>query len=74
MVDIEGLKREILERLRPLNPELVILFGSYAHGNPTEDSGIAQEFSGESRSEAENVLPRNSFCLASLQLVVYTMH
>jgi len=46
MVDIEGLKREILERLRPLNPELVILFGSYAHGNPTEDSGIAQEFSG----------------------------
>jgi hypothetical protein len=46
VVDIEGLKQEILERLRPLNPELVVLFGSYAHGNPTEDSGIAQEFSG----------------------------
>jgi len=40
MVDIEALKREILERLRPLDPERVILFGSYAYGNPTEDSDI----------------------------------
>ena len=40
MVDIEELKQEILERLRPLDPERVILFGSYAHGNPTEDSDI----------------------------------
>jgi len=40
MVDIEELKREILERLRPLDPERVILFGSYAYGNPTEDSDI----------------------------------
>jgi len=40
VVDIEELKREILERLRPLGPERVILFGSYAHGNPTEDSDI----------------------------------
>ena len=40
MVDIEELKREIVERLRPLDPERVILFGSYASGNPTEDSDI----------------------------------
>lgn len=40
MVDIEKLKEEILERLRPLDPERVILFGSYACGNPTEDSDI----------------------------------
>ena len=40
VVDIEELKREIVERLRPLDPERVILFGSYAHGNPTEDSDI----------------------------------
>jgi len=40
VVDIEELKQEILERLRPLDPERVILFGSYAHGNPTEDSDI----------------------------------
>ncbi len=40
MVDIEELKREIIERLRPLDPERVILFGSYATGNPTEGSDI----------------------------------
>jgi len=40
VVDIEELKREILKRLQPLDPERVILFGSYAHGNPTEDSDI----------------------------------
>jgi len=39
-VAIEVLKREILERLRPLDPERVILFGSYAWGHPTEDSDI----------------------------------
>ena len=40
MVDIEVLKEEILERLRPLDPERVILFGSYAYGAPTEESDI----------------------------------
>ena len=40
VVDIEELKPEIVERLRPLDPERVILFGSYAHGNLTEDSDI----------------------------------
>lgn len=40
MIDLEALKREIIERLRPLDPERVILFGSYAGGNPTEDSDI----------------------------------
>uniref|UniRef100_A0A7C1FRL8 Nucleotidyltransferase domain-containing protein n=1 Tax=Caldilinea aerophila TaxID=133453 RepID=A0A7C1FRL8_9CHLR len=39
-VEIQELKREILERLQPLDPERVILFGSYAYGNPTEDSDI----------------------------------
>ena len=40
MVDIEEIKREILDRLLPLEPERVILFGSYARGNPGEDSDI----------------------------------
>jgi len=39
-MDIEKLKKEIVERLRPLNPEKIILFGSYAYGNPHEDSDI----------------------------------
>ena len=27
-------------QLKPLNPDKIILFGSYAYGNPTEDSDI----------------------------------
>ncbi len=40
MIDIEKLKSEIIERLLPLNPDKIILFGSYAYGTPTEDSDI----------------------------------
>ena len=40
MVDIEKLKPEIIEKLKPLNPDKIILFGSYANGNPNEDSDI----------------------------------
>lgn len=40
MVDIEELKHEIIERLKPLKPSKVILFGSYAYGTPNEDSDI----------------------------------
>jgi len=39
-MDIEQLKTEIVTRLKPLNPYKIILFGSYAYGNPTEDSDI----------------------------------
>ena len=39
-IDIEKLKKEIIDRLRPLDPYKVILFGSYAYGNPTKDSDI----------------------------------
>jgi len=37
---IEKLKVDIVEKLTILNPEKIILFGSYAYGNPTEDSDI----------------------------------
>ena len=40
MIDIEKIKDEIVERLKPLNPDKIILFGSYAYGNPTEESDI----------------------------------
>jgi len=40
MIDIEELKPLIIERLKPLNPNKIILFGSYAYGTPTEDSDI----------------------------------
>jgi len=40
MINIEELKPLIVERLKPLNPDKIILFGSYAYGTPTEDSDI----------------------------------
>ena len=40
MIDIEVLKHEIIERLKPLDPDKIILFGSYAYGTPNEDSDV----------------------------------
>ena len=40
MMDIEKIKKEIVRKLKPLSPEKIILFGSYAYGNPTEDSDL----------------------------------
>lgn len=40
MIDIERLKSEIVERLKPLEPEKIILFGSYAYGTPNEESDV----------------------------------
>ncbi len=40
MVDIEKLKPQIIKRLMPLKPDKIILFGSYAYGEPNEDSDI----------------------------------
>jgi len=34
------LKNSIVETLRSLNPDKIILFGSYAYGNPKEGSDI----------------------------------
>ena len=40
MVDIEVLKKEIVERLKPLEPDKIILFGSYANATATEESDV----------------------------------
>ena len=40
MVNITKISGEIVERLKSLEPDKIILFGSYAYGNPTEDSDI----------------------------------
>ncbi len=36
----DEIKNQIIEALKPLDPERVILFGSYAYGNPNKDSDI----------------------------------
>jgi len=40
MVDIETIIPEIIEALKPLDPDKIILFGSYAYGKPNKDSDI----------------------------------
>ena len=40
MINIEKIKLDIVEKLKPLNPYKIILFGSYAYGSPTKDSDI----------------------------------
>lgn len=40
MIGIGDIKKEIVEKLVPLNPEKIILFGSYAYGTPNEDSDL----------------------------------
>ena len=40
MINVEKLKQEIVNALMPIKPEKIILFGSYAYGNPTEDSDL----------------------------------
>ena len=36
----DALRHEIMTRLKPLQPEKVILFGSYAYGEPHEESDV----------------------------------
>ena len=40
MIDIDTIKNEIIDRLTPLHPAKIILFGSYAWGEPGENSDI----------------------------------
>jgi len=40
MIDIEKVEKEIVERLKPLEPDRIILFGSYAYGEPDEESDL----------------------------------
>lgn len=40
MLNIEKLETEIVKKLKPLNPDKIILFGSYAYGTPNENSDI----------------------------------
>ena len=40
MINIEEIKLQIIEALIPLNPDKVILFGSYAYGTPNKNSDL----------------------------------
>jgi len=40
MINIENIKSEIIEQLKPLNVDRIVLFGSHAYGKPHQDSDI----------------------------------
>ena len=40
MIYIDSVKLDIVEKLKPLNLDKVILFGSYAYGTPNENSDL----------------------------------
>jgi len=50
----QQIKNEIIESLRPIDPERVILFGSYAYGTPNADSDIDLYV-----VTKENIIPSN---------------
>ncbi len=39
-IDTEKIIRKIIEKLKPLDPQRIILFGSHAYGKPNKDSDI----------------------------------
>ncbi len=84
MINIEKLKLLIIEKLKPLNPDKVILFGSYAYGTPNENSDIdlyivtKDEFLPDTWKEKNNIYLEYSRKLRDLQkdipidLIVHT--
>jgi len=86
MVDIEKIKHEIVERLKPLDPDKIILFGSYAYGTPNEDSDIdlyvvtKDEFVPQSWREKSDIHLKASRLIDPLEdllpvdMIVHTKH
>ncbi|WP_457743701.1 nucleotidyltransferase domain-containing protein [Sulfurimonas sp.] len=76
MLNIEEIKTEIVKRLLPLEPDKIILFGSYAYGNPTDESDIdlyvvtKDDFMPKSFEEKMNVKMKISQALYDLEKIV----
>jgi predicted nucleotidyltransferase len=76
MINIEELKPLIIERLKPLNPDKIILFGSYAYGTPNEDSDIDlyvvtnDDFMPQTWREKSDVYLKYSKAIRDLQKIV----
>ena len=73
MIDIEQVKKEIIELLKPLDLERVILFGSYAYGTPNEESDIdlyvvtKDEFVPQSFRERMSIVTKVSDAIDSIR-------
>ncbi len=55
MLNIDKIKDEIIERLKPLKPNKIILFGSYAYGTPNKDSDIDLFLVTQENNNVENI-------------------
>ncbi len=60
MIDIKQIKSKIINKLKYLKPEKIILFGSYAYGSPTEDSDldlciVVKRYKGSKWDEIEEI-------------------
>lgn len=58
MLAIQSIELSIVEKLKPINPLKIILFGSYAYGTPTADSDldicvVKQEVKSKSKEKRE---------------------
>ena len=76
MINIENMKSDILERLKPLNLDQIVLFGSYAYGTPNEDSDIdlyvvtKDEFIPQSFKENMDIKLKVSRAIRDLQKII----
>jgi len=76
MINIENMKLDILQRLKPLDLDQVILFGSYAYGNPNEDSDIdlyvvtKDEYTPQSFKENMDIKLKVSRAIKDLQKII----
>ncbi|SMC43960.1 Nucleotidyltransferase domain-containing protein [Desulfocicer vacuolatum DSM 3385] len=76
MKNIEMLKKEIVKRLRPVDPKSVILFGSHAYGKPDGESDIdlyvvtKDDFIPQNYHEKRKIVRRISRSLMDLRLKV----
>lgn len=72
----EDIKNQLIERLKPRNPERVILFGSYAYGQPSRDSDIdlivvtADGFVPQNFKENSEVYLKVSRTLRDIQAII----
>ena len=76
MVNIEEMKLEIIKRLEPLNPNKIILFGSYANGTAHQDSDIDlyvvtnDDFIPQTFKESMNLKLKISRAIKDLQKII----
>ena len=74
--DIEKFKAEIVSRITPLNPEQIILFGSYADGSANKNSDVdlyiitKDDFIPKNWKERSKLYLRYSNALRSLQKTI----